>query len=123
MKYRHFSDEKGSNFSKLSGDVKRAIETQANIDVEAHKLSRFYGHVLKDDETETGLFNMLCREYIDKSEIELKKLVILESKYLYYYPLTQDRFEYYEKLAQERAKIMDTNIYSQTYQHFKDYSR
>ena len=123
MKYRHFHDEKGSNFSKLSGDVKRAIETQANIDVEAHKLSRFYGHVLKDDETETGLFNMICKEYANKSDIELKKCVILESKYLYYYPLTQDRMEYYESLAKERAKVMDNNIYSQTYQHFKDFSR
>ena len=123
MKYRHFHDEKGSNFSKLSGDVKRAIETQANIDVEAHKLSRFYGHVLKDDETETGLFNMICKEYANKSDIELKKCVILESKYLYYYPLTKDRMEYYESLAKERAKTMDNNIYSQTYQHFKDFSR
>lgn len=123
MKYRHFSDEKESNFNKLSEDIKRAIETQANIDVEAHKLSRFYGHVLKDDETETGLFNMLCQEYTNKSEIELKKLVILESKALYYYPLKKERFEYYERLAKERAKTMDKDIYNQTYQHYKDFSR
>ena len=123
MEYRHFHDEKGSNFSKLSGNIQRAIETQANIDVEAHKLSRFYGHVLKDDETETGLFNMLCKEYADKPEIELKKLAILDSKALYYYPMTKDRMEYYESLAKKRAKRMDANIYAQTYQHFKDFSR
>ena len=111
MKYRHFHDEKGSNFNKLSGDIQRAIETQANIDVEAHKLSRFYGHVLKDDETETGLFRMICQEYADKSGIELKKLVILDSKALYYYPMTKDRMKYYESLAKERAIILDKKIY------------
>ena len=122
MKYRHFSCEKESNFSKLSGDVQRAIETQANIDVEAHKLSRFYGHVLKDDETETGLFNMICQEYAEKSDIELKKLVILDSKALYYYPMTKDRMGYYETLAKERAERMDNNIRAQTCMHFKDYN-
>jgi len=118
MDYRHFSDEKGSNFSKLSGDIQRAIETQANIDLQAYKLSKHYGHVIKDEETEDGLFRMLCKEYAEKSEKELKKLVIMESRALYFYPLTKDRFEYYERKARERAETMDININKEMYSSF-----
>jgi len=121
MKYRYFSKGEESIFNKLSGNVQRAIETQANIDVEAHKLSRYYGHVLKDNETETGLFNMICEEYSRKSEEDLKKLVAFDSRALYYYPLKKDREEYYESLAKERAKRMDDNIYIQTHQHYKNF--
>ena len=123
MEYRHFHDEKESNFNKLSGDIQRAIETQANIDVQAHKFSHSYGHVLKDDETETGLFNMICQEYANKSNKELKKLVILDSKALYYYSMTKDRMKYYESLAKERAKKIDVTIQAQTHRNFKNYSR
>lgn len=119
MKYRHFSDEKGSNFEKLSEDIKRAIETQANIDLQAHKLCKYYGHVLKDDETEEGLFKMICKEYAAKSEEELRKLVIVESRILYFYPLTKDRMEYYMTKAKERAETMDRDIDSQTRSNYK----
>lgn len=122
MKYRYFSKGEGSIFNTLSGNVQRAIETQANIDVEAHKLSKYYGHVLKDDETETGLFNMICEEYSRKSEEDLKKLVVFDSRTLYYYPFKKDREEYYESLAKERAKRMDNDIYIQTHQHYKNFN-
>ena len=40
MKYRHFSGfDMHSNFENLAGHVQRAIETQANIDLMAHKFS------------------------------------------------------------------------------------
>ena len=119
MKYRHFSDEKGSNFEKLSEDIQRAIETQANIDLQAYKLSKHYGHVIKDEETEDGLFRMLCKEYAEKSEKDLKKLVIMESRALYFYPLTKDRMEYYMTKAKERAETMDRDIDSQTRSNYK----
>ena len=95
MNYRHFSFlKKESKFIELSGDKQRAIETQANIAVEAHKISRYY-----------------------------KKYVILDSKALYYYPLTKDRYAYYEQLAKEKAKLMDNNIFIETQKHFKQFSR
>ena len=121
MKYRYFSKGEGSIFNTLCGNVQRAIETQANIDVEAHKLSKYYGYVLKDDETETGLFNMICEEYSRKSEEDLKKLVEFDSRALYYYPFKKDREEYYESLAKERSKRMDNDIYIQTHQHYKNF--
>lgn len=124
MNYRHFSDfERGSKFVELSGDQRRAIETQANIDVEAHKLSRFYKMAMQKEGIEQDLFNMLCDEYSNKSELEIKKMVILDSKALYYYPLTKDRHEYYMRLAEERAERMDKRIMYETKQHFRDYSR
>ena len=122
MKHRYFSKGEGSIFNTLSGNVQRAIETQANIDVEAHKLSKYYGHVLKDDETETGLFNMICEEYSRKSEEDLKKLVAFDSRALYHYPFKKDREEYYESLAKERAKRMDNDIYIQTHQRYKNFN-
>lgn len=124
MIYKHFLDfTKNSPFDKLSGDQKRAVETQANIDLEAHKLSRYYKKAIKDEEIENELFKALCKYYAKASENELKKMVILDSKALYYYPLTKNRIEYYEKLAKERADAMDRNIYAQTKLHFKDFSR
>ena len=124
MKYRHFSNyERGSNFNNLSGEKQRAIETQANIDTEAYKLSRYYKPALKTEETEQQLFNMLCDEYSNKSDIEIKKMVILDSKALYYYPLTKDRHEYYERLAKEEANRIDKKIYIESHMHFGDYSR
>ena len=124
MIYKHFLDfTKNSPFDKLSGDQKRAVETQANIDLEAHKLSRYYKKAIKDEEIENELFKALCKYYAKASENELKKMVILDSKALYYYPLTKSRIEYYEKLAKERADAMDRNIYAQTKLHFKDFSR
>lgn len=122
MQYRYFSREGESIFKNLSGQVQRAIETQANIDVEAHKLSKYYGHVLKDDETETGLFNMICEEYARKSEEQLQRLIDFDSKALTYYPLKKDRDEYYESLAKERSKRMDKEIDFQTHKHFRNYN-
>ena len=124
MKYRHYSEyTKNSDFDKLSGDIRRAIETQANIDVEAHKLSRYYKPAMKDDEIEYELFKALCKQYSHQSEKELKKLVILDSKALYYYPLTKDRIEYYENLAKEKAEQIDRNIAAQMKINYKNKSR
>ena len=124
MQYRHFSGfNKESNFEKLSGDKQRAIETQANIDVEAHKLSRYYKAATRYEETQEQLFNLLCDEYANKSESEIKKLVILDSKYLYYYPLTKDRMDYYQRLAKEQAQTMDRNIFIQTREHFTSFCK
>jgi chlorite dismutase len=124
MQYRHFSGfNKESNFEKLSGDKQRAIETQANIDVEAHKLSRYYKAAMRSEETQEQLFNLLCNEYANKSENEIKKLVILDSKYLYCYPLTKDRMNHYQKLAEEKAQLMDKNIFIQTRDHFTSFCK
>lgn len=123
MIYRHYFDNKNSPFGKLSGDIQRAIETQANIDVEAHKQSRYYNKSLKDEEIEIELFKALCKQYAKQSEKELKRLVILDSKALYYYPSTKERMLYYEKLAKDKAESMDRTIIARMSNHFKDYSK
>ena len=124
MEYRHFSGfNKESNFEKLSGDKQRAIETQVNIALEAHKRSRYYKKAMSDEQLQIDFFNMMCDIYANKSELEIKKFVILDSKALYYYPLTKDRFEYYDRLAEEKAKKMDNDIFMQTKQHFRNFSR
>ena len=124
MKYRHFSGfNKESNFEKLSGDKQRAIETQANIELEAHILSKYYKFAMKDVETQQDFFNLLCDEFSNKSEEEIKKFVILDSKALYYYPLTKNRFDYYQNLAEERAKRIDMEIFIQTNRHFATFSK
>lgn len=123
MIYRHYSDNKNSPFGKLSGDIQRAIETQANIDVEAHKQSKYYYKAIKDEEIELELFKTLCKQYAKQSKKELKKLIILDSKALYYCPLTEDRMLYYERLAKEKAESMDRTIIFRMSKHFKDFSK
>ena len=124
MEYMHFSFiKKESNFNTLSGDKQRAIETQVNIAVEAHRLSKYYGKAMSNEQTRQNFFDMLCDVYSNKSEEELKKYVILDSKALYYYPLTKDRYEYYEKLAKEKAEKMDKNIQFFTKDHFSSFSK
>lgn len=124
MKYMHFSFiKKESNFNILSGDKQRAIEMQANIVVEARRLSKYYGKAMLNEQTRQNFFDTLCDIYSNKSEEELKKYVILDSKALYYYPLTKDRYEYYEKLAKEKAERMDKNMQFFTKDHFKDFSK
>ena len=124
MNYRHFSFlKKESKFIKLSGDKQRAIETQANIAVEAHKISRYYKKSMQNEELQQQFFDMLCDIYANKSEQEIKKYVILDSKALYYYPLTKDRYAYYDKLAEEKARKMDNDIFIETRKHFKQFSR
>lgn len=124
MNYRHFSFlKKESKFIELSGDKQRAIETQANIAVEAHKMSRYYKKSMQDEELQQQFFDMLCDVYANKSEQEIKKYIILDSKALYCYPLTKDRYAYYDKLAEEKAKRMDNDIFIETQKHFKTFSR
>ena len=124
MEYMHFSFiKKESNFNTLSGDKQRAIETQANIAVEAHRLSKYYGKTMFDKEIRQKFFDMLCDIYANKPEKEIKKYIILDSKALYYYPLTKDRYEYYEKLAKEKAEKMDKNIQFFTKNHFSSFSK
>jgi len=124
MEYMHFSFiKKESNFNNLSGDKQRAIETQVNIAVEAHRLSKYYGKAMSNEQTRQNFFDMLCDVYSNKSEEELKKYVILDSKALYYYPLTKDRYAYYDRLAEEKAKRMDKNIFIQTRDHFSSFSK
>ena len=124
MEYMHFSFiKKESNFNNLSGDKQRAIETQVNIAVEARRLSKYYGKAMSDEQTRQNFFDTLCDVYSNKSEEELKKYVILDSKALYYYPLTKDRYAYYDRLAEEKAKIMDRNVFIQTRDHFSSFSK
>lgn len=124
MNYRHFSFlKKESKFIKLSGDMQRAIETQVNIAVEAHKISRYYKKPMQDENLQQQFFDMLCDIYANKSEQEIKKYVIFDSKTLYYYPLTKDRYAYYDRLAEEKAKRMDRNIFIQTMDHFSSFSK
>lgn len=105
MEYRYFSGfSDNSKFETFPGHVKRAIETQANIDLEAHKLSKCHKHKIKNEEM---FFNNLCEKYAQKDEDEIKKLTILESKYLYIYPLDKDRMNFYQHQAEEQAKRMD----------------
>lgn len=119
MKYRYFTGfNENSKFIKLSGDIQRAIETQANIDLLANKISKYYGKPIQDDEIEEKLFNEFCEQYASKDEKELKKLVILDSKILYLYPLTKDRIQYYEDKAKEKAEFLDTNVAIQIKNHF-----
>ena len=59
MIYRHYLDfTKNSPFDKLSGDQKRAVETQANIDLEAHKLSKYYKRAIKEEEIERNCLKL-----------------------------------------------------------------
>lgn len=123
MKYRYFSGfNENSNFMKLSGDIQRAIETQANIDLLANKMSKYYGKPIKGEEIEEGLFNEFCEQYALKSNEELKKLVILDSKILYLYPLTKDRMEYYKAKAKEKAELLDENVRIRVSKHYRNFS-
>lgn len=120
MEYRHYTGfNKNSNFEKLSGDIQRAILTQVNIELEARKLSKYFQKSFKDESIQEEFFNMTCDQYSNKDEKELKKLVIMESKSLYFHPLTEDRFKYYEMQAELRAKQLDNNIKIRMSDHFK----
>lgn len=124
MRYRHFSgDWEGSKFGELAGNVQNAIEVQANIDLEANKLSKYYGKAIKGEEIETSLFNTFCEKYAQGDETKLKELVILESKALYMYPLTEERFAFYEKRAKIQAERMDNEVKRQVVSHYKQFSR
>ena len=124
MKFRHFSGfNLNSNFEKLTGDIQRAIEMQANIDLMANKISKYYGKQIKGDKIEEQLFNEFCNLYANKDENTLKRLVISESKALYYYPLTKDRMNYYEQLAMEKASRLDKDVITQVQDHYKQFSR
>lgn len=123
MKYRYFSGfDENSNFMKLSGNIQRAIETQANIDLLANKLSKYYNKSIQGEEAEEKAFNTFCEQYASKNEDELKKLVIIDSKILYFYPLTKDRMRYYETRAKEKAEILDKNVRIRVNKHYKDFS-
>ena len=122
MNYRHFTGfNENSKFEKLSGDIQRAIETQTNIDLEARKISQYFRKTFSDEDVQVTFFNKTCEEYANKDENELKKLVIKESKALYFYPLTKDRFEYYDNLAELEAKKLDSIIKYKVNDHFKEY--
>ena len=113
MEYRHFSGfDMHSNFENLAGHVQRAIETQANIDLEAYKQSQYNKKRVDSEDKEVELFNKICDEYANSSELKLKKLVILESRALYFYSLTEDRMNFYESQAMEMAKKMDESVVS-----------
>ena len=62
---------------------------------------------------------MTCDQYSNKDEKELKKLVIMDSKTLYFHPLTEDRMKYYESLAELKAKQIDDNIKIRMSDHFR----
>lgn len=120
MEYRHYTGfNKNSNFEKLSGDIQRAILTQANIELEARKLSKYFQKSFKDESIQEEFFNMTCDQYSNKDEKELKKLVIIDSKALYFHPLTKDRLNYYESQAELKAKQIDNDIQIRMGDHFR----
>ena len=122
MNYRHFTGfNENSKFEKLSGDIQRAIETQTNIDLEARKISQYFRKAFSNEDVQVKFFNKTCEEYANKDENELKKLVIKESKALYFHPLTKDMFEYYDNLAELEAKKLDNIIKYRVNGHFKEY--
>jgi len=123
MEYRYFSShKKGTKFSTLSGDLRRAIETQANIDLEARKRSRYLGQSFQAKSVQDYFFNDKCEKYANSSEEELTKLKILDSKALYLFPLQKDRFAYWEKQAKEQAQRIDKNIEYQMAEHYMSYN-
>lgn len=124
MNYRHFSFlKKESKFAELSGDKQRAIETQANILIEARKMSRSFKDAMQDENIQQTMFDIACDIYANKSEQEIKKYVIFDSKALYYYPLTEDRHAYYEQLAKEKADLIDNKAFLEVLKHSKQFSR
>lgn len=124
MNYRHFSfSKKESKFAELSGDKQRAIETQANILIEARKISHSFKDAMQDENTQQTMFDIACDIYANKHEQEIKKYVIFDSKALYYYPLTKDRYAYYEQLAKEKADSIDNKVFLEALKYSKQFSR
>lgn len=124
MNYRHFSfSKKESKFAELSGDKQRAIETQANILIEARKISHSFKDAMQDDNIQQTMFDIVCDIYANKPEQEIKKYVIFDSKALYYYPLTKDRYAYYEQLAKEKADSIDNKVFLEALKYSKQFSR
>lgn len=123
MEYRYFSGKHESKFRTLSGDLQRAIETQVNIDLEARKISKYLGKSYASPSVQDYFFNERCEKYANASEDELKKLKILESKALYYHPLTKDRMNYYQSRAIELSKSIDIDTKYKMIEHFKDFEK
>ena len=110
MEYRYFTGKKDSKFRTLSGDIQRAIETQVNIELEARKRSKYLGVSFDTEGIKKYLFDNKCEKYANSDDTVLKKLKILDSKYLYLFPLTKDRTAYWESLAEEQANALDRSI-------------
>lgn len=123
MEYHYFSGKHESKFRTLSGDLQRAIETQANIDLEARKISKYLGKSYVSPSVQDYFFNIQCEKYANSDEEKLKKLKILDSKALYYYPLTKDRMAYYQSRAEELSKSLDIDTKYRMAEHFKDFEK
>ena len=107
MEIRYNNFEKDSNFNKLAGHYKRGIEEQVYIELEAYKMSKFFGKKYENKEECQKLFNQLCEKYA-KDEMKTKELFIKSSKRLYLFPLERDRKEHYLAEIKEQARIIDT---------------
>ncbi len=108
MEYLHYSNFcSHSPFSKLSGNYQRAIETQANIDLEARKVSKTYQKSFTSDAVQLNFFNKRCDYYAQKGPIELKRLAIFCSKAIYFFPLSTDRMTYYKNKAYQQSLRID----------------
>ena len=110
MEYRYFTGKKDSKFRTLSGGIQRAIETQVNIELEARKRSKYLGVSFDAEGIKKYFFDNKCEKYANSDDTVLKKLKILDSKYLYLFPLTKDRTSYWESLAEEQANALDRSI-------------
>ena len=100
------SNEGGKEFEQLPGHYKRAIQTQANIEVLGYQLSKSHGKLYEKEQSANDLFIKICNEYA-KDEEKYKKFACEESRALYLYPLKKDREVYYYNKAKEFAENLD----------------
>lgn len=121
MEYRYFNGKKNSNFRTLDRITQRAIETQANIDLEAQKRSKYLKRSYESESVQKYFFEDKCEKYAEADKDTLSRLRILESKALYLYPEKEKRFQYWETQAQFQAEQIDRKIDS--LQQFKNFER
>lgn len=94
----------------LPQHYKAAIEKEAKIQILGYQLSKTYGNTYKKPEVVEKKFNSLCEQYGSNPE-KVKQLAIKDSKYLFLFPLTKDREQFYIQEATEIALGLD-NIQS-----------
>lgn len=121
MEYRYFNGKKNSSFQTLDRITQRAIETQANIDLEAQKRSKYLKRSYESESVQKYFFEDKCEKYAEADKDTLSRLRILESKALYLYPEKEKRFQYWENQAQFQAEQIDRKIDS--LQQFKRFER
>ena len=97
-------------FNDLPGHYKRAIIREANVIIEAKKLSKTYGKMFENEEFCKKEYNRLC-ESMSQNKETIEKLFRKDSEILYLYPLDKDRIKYFKEEVKDKARLYDYNFY------------